>query len=232
MSTICSPVKLTPPSAKKGRPSIDWQRCIICQVFTAERLCIPTTKGRSTFISAVNKRKDEVYRKLVENTPFGNTKYHKSCYKAFTSKQNLSTCSNFKSTRPTSASCNQNPSSNEDNFTIVTRSRSSEIVGQLAYFANTKPLNTTEKCTKFRRKIEPKVLSVLRNKYHSEMIFKVTSEDFAENVLYHSACITRYLLRNIKTEIEEPPMSEHENAFDQFVSTIQEDLLIYKKVFT
>ena len=63
------------------------------------------------------------------------------------------------------------------------------------------------------------------------MIFKVTSEDFAENALYHSACITRYLLRNIKTEIEEPPMSEHENAFDQFVSTIQEDLLIHKKVF-
>jgi hypothetical protein len=26
-------------------------------------------------------------------------------------------------------------------------------------------------------------------------------------------------------------MSEHENAFDQFVSTIQEDLLIHKKVF-
>jgi hypothetical protein len=49
----------------------------ICQVFTAERLCIPTTKGRSTVISAVNKRKDEVYRKLVdeyttvENAPFG-----------------------------------------------------------------------------------------------------------------------------------------------------------------
>jgi hypothetical protein len=65
----------------------------------------------------------------------------------------------------------------------------------------------------------------------SEMIFKVTSEDFAENALYHSACITRYLLRNIKTEIEEPPMSEHENAFDQFLSTIQKDLLIHKKVF-
>jgi hypothetical protein len=39
------------------------------------------------------------------------------------------------------------------------------------------------------------------------------------------------LLRNIKTEIEELPMSEHENAFDQFVSTIQEHLLIHKKVF-
>jgi hypothetical protein len=65
----------------------------------------------------------------------------------------------------------------------------------------------------------------------SEMIFKVTSEDFAENALYHSACIKRYLLRNIKTEIEEPPMSEHEHAFDQFISTIQKDLLIHKKVF-
>lgn len=67
----------------------------------------------------MNKREDEVYRKLVdeyttvENAPFGNTKYHKSCYKAFTSKQNLSTCSNFKSRRPTSASCNQIPSSYE-----------------------------------------------------------------------------------------------------------------------
>ena len=59
----------------------------------------------------------------------------------------------------------------------------------------------------------------------------MTSEEFVENALYHSACITRYLLRNTKTEIEEPPMSEHENAFDQFVSTIQEDLLIHKKVF-
>ena len=63
------------------------------------------------------------------------------------------------------------------------------------------------------------------------MIFKVTSEDFAENAFYHSACIARYLFRNIKTEIEEPPMSEHEYAFDQFVSTIQEDLLIHNKVF-
>ena len=171
MSTISSPVKLTPPPAKKGRPSIDWQRCIICQVFTAARLCIPTTKGRSTVISAVNKRKDEVYRKLVdeyttvENAPFGNTKYHKSCCKAYVSKQNLSPCSNFKSTRLTSASCNQNPSSNEDNVTIVTRSRASEIDWTYCIFAYTKPLNMTEKCTKFRRKIEPKILSVLQNKY-------------------------------------------------------------------
>jgi hypothetical protein len=54
---------------------------------------------------------------------------------------------------------------------------------------------------------------------------------FRQLLLKPSACIARYLLRNIKTEIEELPMSEHENAFDQFVSTIQEHLLIHKKVF-
>jgi hypothetical protein len=64
---MCSPVKLTPPPAKKGRPSIDWQRCIICQVFTAERLCIPTTKGRSTVISAVNKRRMKFTENLLTN---------------------------------------------------------------------------------------------------------------------------------------------------------------------
>jgi hypothetical protein len=35
-------------------------------------------------------------------------------------------------------------------------------------WVNTKPLNTTEKCTKFCRKIEPNVLSVLWNKYQTE----------------------------------------------------------------
>jgi hypothetical protein len=67
MSTICNPVKLTPPPAKKGRPSINWQRCIICQVFTAERLCIPTTKGWSTVISAVNKRRMKFTENLLTN---------------------------------------------------------------------------------------------------------------------------------------------------------------------
>ena len=198
MSTICSPVKLTPPPAKKGRPSIDWQRCIICQVFTAERLCIPTTKGRSTVISAVNKRKDEVYRKLVdEYTTVENTKYHKSCCKAFASKQNLSTCSNFNSTRLTSASCNQNPSSNEDNFTIVTRSRASEIDWTSCIFCIHKAFKHDRKMHKVS--LENRTQSIKRVAEQisdSEMIFKVTSEDFAENALYHSTCIARYFLRS------------------------------------
>ena len=37
------------------------------------------------------------------------------------------TCQHVPTLNPTSASCNQNSSSSEDNFTIVTRSRASEI---------------------------------------------------------------------------------------------------------
>jgi hypothetical protein len=207
MSTICSPFKLTPPPAKKGRPSIDWQRCIICQVFTTERLCIPTTKGRSTFISAVNKRKDEVYRKFVdeytpvENAPFGNTKYHKSCYKTFTSKK---TCQHVPTLNPHVRLQHHAIRIHHQMKIISLLWHDLELpksIGQLAYFANTKPLNTTDKCTKFRRKIEPKVLSVLRNKYQTvkwSLKWRLKTLP-TENALYHSACITRYLLRNIKT---------------------------------
>jgi hypothetical protein len=59
-----SPVKLTPPPAKKGRPSIDWQRCIICQVFTAARLCIPTTKALVTLFDQSYCFKQLIHKKL------------------------------------------------------------------------------------------------------------------------------------------------------------------------
>ena len=131
----------------------------------------------------------------VENAPFGNTKYHKSCCKAYVSKQNLSPCSNFKSTRLTSASCNQNPSSNEDNFTIVTRSRASEIDWTYCIFCIHKAFKHDRKMHKVSSENRTQSIKrVAEQISDSEMIFKVTSEDFAENALYHSACITRYLL--------------------------------------
>jgi hypothetical protein len=51
-----------------------------------------------------------------------------------------------------------------------------------------------------KKNITQRIKRVAEQIADSEMIFKVTSEDFVENALYHSACITRYLLRNIKTE--------------------------------
>jgi hypothetical protein len=38
----------------------------ICQVFSSEQLSSSTSKGRFALISAIAKRKDEVYRRLVD----------------------------------------------------------------------------------------------------------------------------------------------------------------------
>ncbi|VDI64050.1 Hypothetical predicted protein [Mytilus galloprovincialis] len=86
--------------------------------------------------------------------------------------------------------------------------------------------------------------SVLRGKTCSNLLrsepFQCYSDSIKKNCCVSCekvktgipTCITKYLLRNpVKFEIEEPLKSEHESAFAEFVSTIQEDLLVYKKVF-
>ena len=46
------------------RPSINWQRCVICQLFSPEKISSSTSKGRFALISAITKRNDEVNRRL------------------------------------------------------------------------------------------------------------------------------------------------------------------------
>ena len=66
MSDRPRPVKVAPSSSKKGRPSINCQRCVIYQVFSSEQLSSSTSKCRFTLISAIAKRKVEGYRRLVD----------------------------------------------------------------------------------------------------------------------------------------------------------------------
>jgi predicted RNA-binding protein with PUA-like domain len=92
-------------------------------------------------------------------------------------------CSYFfpKSTRPTSASCNQNPSSNEDNFTIVTRSRASEINWTACIFCKHKAFKHDRQMHKVSSENRTQSIKrVAEQISDSEMIFKVTSEDFAD----------------------------------------------------
>ena len=65
-------------------------------MFSSEQLNSSTSKGRFTLIITIVKRKDEVYRRLVdefkiiENVHTEYIQYDRSCYKSFTSKHNLS----------------------------------------------------------------------------------------------------------------------------------------------
>jgi hypothetical protein len=54
-----------------------------------------TEKGRDALFYAINKRQDDVYHRLYDEfnslslVPLNEIKYHRSCYKANTSKRNL-----------------------------------------------------------------------------------------------------------------------------------------------
>jgi hypothetical protein len=59
-------------------------------------LSCATEKGRYTLFDAINKRQDDVYRRDLYDefnslslVPLNEIKYHRSCYKAYTSKRNL-----------------------------------------------------------------------------------------------------------------------------------------------
>jgi hypothetical protein len=66
MAQFGSPLKLLPSSAKRSKPSIDWNQCIICQCKSLEQLYVFTDRGKDTFIKAAEVRQDEVYRRLIE----------------------------------------------------------------------------------------------------------------------------------------------------------------------
>ena len=237
MSDLPSPVKVTPPSAKKGKQSVNLQRCIVCQVFTSERLCISTNKGRLTILSAVEKRKDEVYRRLIDeykivaNIPVESIKYHRSCYKSFTSKHNLS-ASVFSEQSPQPSTSTHKTS--ECSPVIMTRStRVSDTADWSAcIFCKHKTYKKEKKMHKVSS--DERIQSIIHTATltsDNEMLYQISCADFSEKAVYHSACITKYLLQNIKLEDEEILKSEHENAFYSFVSSIREDLLVHKKVF-
>ncbi|CAG2193289.1 unnamed protein product [Mytilus edulis] len=54
MDECPSPVKCASPPMKRGRMSINWQRCLICQNITQETLSMTTDRGFTTFNECSN----------------------------------------------------------------------------------------------------------------------------------------------------------------------------------
>ena len=59
-----------------------------------------------------------------------------------------------------------------------------------------------------------------------EMVYRFTNDGFAENAVYIATCMTKYLLKRIKDD------SEDYLTFQSCISTIKDDLLTHKKIFT
>ena len=132
MSGSLSPRQQAPFLAKRGKISFNIQRCIVCQLSSSERLCNPTNKGRTTPLFAIDERTDDSYRVLIEayktfeNLPVNTFKYHRSCYKSYTSKQNLSFSNSHVSNLPSSQLSEMTPRVSCD--LKVTRSVSTKIL--------------------------------------------------------------------------------------------------------
>ena len=87
---ICSPLFAEKMSKHK-------QLGIMCHLSNkhTRQFVLATVKGRDTLFDAINKRQDDVYRRLYDEinslslVPLNEIKYHRSCNKAYTSKGNL-----------------------------------------------------------------------------------------------------------------------------------------------
>ena len=90
MSDLPSPVKVAPPSSKKGRPSA---RCFHQSNWVVQRKKAVLQLSLPQLTVKCN---DEVYMrfvdefKTIENVQTENIQYHRSCYKSFTSKHDFS----------------------------------------------------------------------------------------------------------------------------------------------
>ena len=56
----------TLPKKNRNTNASNWELCVICQINTPDSLSCATEKGRDTMFDAINKRQDDVYRRLYD----------------------------------------------------------------------------------------------------------------------------------------------------------------------
>ncbi|CAC5392795.1 unnamed protein product [Mytilus coruscus] len=218
MDECPSPVKCAPPPMKRGRMSINWQRCIICQNITQETLSMTTDRGFTTLMNAVRQRQDEVFR-------------------TYTSKHNLpSPSSRISAAAKVQQQQSQAETTSPCSFSnILTRSRLSQDF-LCCIFCKNKTFTKDRKLHRVSSSMSVQSLFETATKHvDNEMLFQIADKDFTSNALYHSGCITKYLLREkeIKAETNENNTGTmYDKAFTSFVESISEELFVHKMVFS
>ena len=234
MTSLGSPLKLTPSSPKRKKNMIDWDKCIICQSLTMEPCISMRSVGKNSFIRSLETRKDAVYWSILQEvSPIETLKssdyrvvYHKGCYKKYTSRQNCSVyetdkCDSEESLLP---------------MPMTTRSQSQNIRWNLCFFCQQKGYKRDFKVHKIasQERMNNLMESAL-NKNDDRLIQIISSEGFMQNGLYHNGCITKYMLKTTpkcEQELEIDNLPSHDKAFESFITDIHKELIVHKKVFT
>jgi hypothetical protein len=141
-------------------------------------------------------QQDDVYRRLYDEfnslslVPLNEIKYHRSCYKAYTSKRNLQ---RFVSNVPECSNTSNDPSV----FTMKTRSKAlPQINGDYWIFCRQNVIKKDRKLKRIKSSERVKyILNAARGKFHYDLLSLLTVDDVLEKAQYHSACITNYFLK-------------------------------------
>ena len=117
---------------------------------------------------------------------------------------------------------------------VLTRSsRSSDIDWSACVFCQCKTCKRYKKLHKISSDERTKrLLNMATLTDDGEMVYRITNDGFVENAICHATCMTNYLLKRIKDDSEDYLTSENDILFQSFISTIKDDLLTHKNIFT
>lgn len=225
-----SPLKLA--SAKRQRLSLNFEKCIICQLSPKnEKLSHATEKGLQNVIAASTIRQDGLGKNI--SPPEGQVQYHKSCYASYTSQRNLtSTQSKLRATNPLSSSSTEHL----EGSVRPTRSQCVSTDWSVCIICRRKTHGKERMLHKIQTMPGENALKeAARKRGDTEMLRMIASEDLiACEALYHNACLASYKNeRNIKSHTakteDDDPFSQ---AFKQLIADIETDLMQNRKVFT
>ena len=231
MSNFGSPLKLGASCSKRPKPCFNFEKCIICQINCDEEVSVFTHNSKSSFLSSVEKRQDEIYNKFIDEYESldlivaGDTHmvYHRSCYKSYTSKHNIAV--------HISRKCSTT-GSNQDSTTssVLTRRQSGPIDWNVCIFCNHKTYKKVKTLTKIESDERISPILDASNHYSDSNIKK------GRNTTTNQ-CITKYLI-GIKPENDDGSddpnsyvNSDYEAAFTKLVNDINNNLMINKKAF-
>ena len=195
--------------------------------------------SKNRFIEALEARKDDVYVRILQDVSSLDCircedlkiLYHRACYKSYTSRRKCS----YSMSEPTAVEPGHTTCITES---FVPDSSINQLFNWEVFFLCEK--KTFKKDSKLK-KIES---NDRRNNLRESAVFKndqriikiLDSEEFIDNAVYHSGCITKYLLRYtpVKSKFQEddcPEFSVHDYAFKMLIADIHEDLTVRKQAF-
>ena len=213
---------LPPIKRKRIEKTSPSQKCIICQDIHSENL----RKGKAieTFVSAVKRRKDEVYSRLsgeIDDLSKRDVYWHSSCYSSYTSEQNIryATAAHHHTDEEVSGGKGKEVQSRTSRSSVNPTDWSkclfcrNKTHKKVAAMYNVCTFEASERIRKAAEvKGDEQMLHCLRS---------VNNDLIAAEAKYHKDCLSSYVSKsNLKHQGFDDGMSLHEAAFKELAQSI------------